>query len=44
MVATPELLAYLGLTLEQFNYLSGLAGLSGLLVAFLNGIIWSRGL
>ncbi len=41
MVATPELLAQLGLTLEQFNYLSGLAGL---LCALSIGMIWSRGL
>jgi hypothetical protein len=41
MVATPELLTQLGLTFEQFNYLMGL---TGLLCALLNGIIWSRGL
>jgi hypothetical protein len=41
MNASPELLAQLGLTLEQFNYLMGL---SGLVCALLNGLIWSRGL
>jgi hypothetical protein len=41
MVGTPELLAQLGLTLEQFNYLMGLAGLFSALMV---GIIWSRGL
>ncbi|MDD2540063.1 MAG: hypothetical protein PHH28_03345 [Desulfuromonadaceae bacterium] len=41
MVATPELLTALGLTLEQFNYLSGL---SGLLCALMIGLIWNQGL